>query len=135
MFSDGQSAHPDPGSLEENVQQQTWLMRLLRFGESIVIVVLVITALVGATFFVVGGFSIRAYSNRLFWGGIAAGLIGLLSSLAAAGATRLYKPPRRVPAQTGGQKVVTRRYGLAFRMCIVGMICTGASAVVGMLTR
>jgi hypothetical protein len=127
------------------MQDHEWVRDVARFFKNVFLFDAIILTLVGASFLIVGGLTLRTYGDRLFWGGIGAIILGGISIFAATGATQMYGLPSVFTAGADSRnvqdrmddlrKTIARRYGFAFRMCIVGSVCIGLSALIEVLTR
>jgi hypothetical protein len=121
-----------------------WL-RIWRYLWPILLITLGISLVVGLSFLFVGEFTWGAYSDRLFWDGIAAVLVGGLGLWAALGSYNTLGTPSVLTAPGDARiahervreylRMNARRYTFAFRMFAVGLICMVASALIEVLSR
>ena len=120
-----------------------WTVALWRFVRPSLIVVLVVVAGARLSFLVAGEFSLQAYTDRLFWGGIGVSLLGGLAVVASLGAYSTLGTPSiltapgdaRIAHSRVGEYLETnaRRYGFTIRMVLAGALCIGLSALVNVL--
>jgi len=125
---------------EESVFKGIW--RFLRF---VLIVVAVVFVVVGFSFLFWGEFSFQAYSGRLFWGGIAAILVGGFAVIASLGSYSTLGTPNVLTAPGDARvahsrivdhfKTNEKRYTFVFRMWAIGILCIAGSALVDILSR
>ena len=120
--------------------------KVWRYIWPLLIIWAAVVVLAALSFLVLKGeFTWSAYSNRLFWGGIAVVLVGgfavvsVLGSLNTMGISSVITAPgdARIAHEKIGEylKTNSRRYGFSFRMFIVGALCIGTSALVEVLSR
>ena len=120
--------------------------KVWRYIWPLLIIWAAVVVLAALSFLVLKGeFTWSAYSNRLFWGGIAVVLVGgfavvsVLGSLNTMGTPSVITAPgdARIAHEKIGEylKTNSRRYGFSFRMFIVGALCIGTSALVEVLSR
>lgn len=102
-----------------------------------------ICAFVGISFVLTGNFSFEAYSNRLFWIGIGAGILGglILIGIGLVGVgtgIRGLKDPgvARAMMEHDLQKRSEReeRYDMCIQMWVIGLTCIGLSVLIGALS-
>jgi len=127
------------------MEQDRWTRAVWRFARTVLIVCGVVVAGAALSFLVAGDFTFQAYSERLFWGGIGASLVGGFAVVAALGAYSTLGTPSvltapgdaRIAHSRVGEYLQTnaRRYGFTIRMILAGAICIGLSALVGLLGR
>jgi hypothetical protein len=125
---------------EESVGRRVW-----RFFVPVVILVPIIAIGAGVSFLFVGEFSARAYSDRLFWGGIGAAIIGGFAVVASLGAYNTLGTPSVLTAGSDSRIAHERvadylrmnagRYTFVLRMVLSGAICIGAAALVDFFAR
>jgi hypothetical protein len=125
------------------MEQEKWSKAAWRFLRVVLIVCGIVVAGAGLSFLVAGDFSWQAYSERLFWGGIAASLVGGFAVVAALGAYRTLGTPSVLTAPGDAPiahsrvadyfQTNARRYVFTLRMILAGAICIGLSALVGTL--
>jgi hypothetical protein len=127
------------------MEQDRWTKAVWRFARTVLIVCGVVVAGAALSFLVAGDFTFQAYSERLFWGGIGASLVGGFAVVAALGAYSTLGTPSvltapgdaRIAHSRVGEYLQTnaRRYAFTIRMILAGAICIGLSALVGLLGR
>jgi hypothetical protein len=125
---------------EESVLKGIW-----RFVVPVLVIVALVFVVAGASFLFWGEFSFLAYSGRLFWGGIAAILIGGFAVVASLGSYSSLGTPNVLTAPGDARvahsrmkdhfSVNEKRYSFVFRMWAIGILCIGASALVDVLSR
>ena len=111
------------------------------------VLIIVIIALLGAasTFLFWGDFTWRVYSDRLFWAGIGAIIIGGFAIWSALGSYTTLGTPNVLTAP-GDARIAharikdhlatnAKRYGVVGRFIVAGLICMAASALIEVLTR
>lgn len=117
-------------------------------GKFVGIVVGIVVLLVGAaglSFLRWGPFSLVAYSERVFWAGMGAMVLGGFAVFASMGAVQMYGIPSVFTAGADSrnfmdrfadvQRTVLARYRFSFVMFLVGMACVGVSALLEILSR
>jgi len=125
------------------MDQVKWTLALWRFLRPTLIASVIVVVGAGLSFLVAGEFSLQAYSDRLFWGGIGVGLLGGFAVVASLGAYSTLGTPSvltapadaRIAHSRVGEYLETnaRRYGFTIRMISAGVLCIGLSALVGLL--
>jgi len=119
-----------------------------RFIWPILVIVPVAALLAGATFVVwdkLGAFSARAYSDRLFWTGIALIVVGGVAIIASLGSYNTLGTPSIFTAGADARNAQARiqdhfnvnykRYSFVLRMFISGTLCITASALLELMSR
>jgi hypothetical protein len=125
---------------EESVLERVW-----RFLMPVLIAVAIVFVVAGTSFLFWGEFSFPAYSGRLFWGGIAAILVGGFVVVASLGSYSTLGTPSVLTAPGDARVAHSRivdhlrtnekRYSFVFRMWAIGILCIAASALVDVLSR
>jgi hypothetical protein len=125
------------------MEQERWTRGVWRFVRTVLIVSGIVVVGAALSFLVAGDFTFKAYSERLFWGGIGASLVGGFAVVAALGAYRTLGTPTVLTAPGDapiahsrvGEYLQTnaRRYMFTIRMILAGAICIGLSALVDVL--
>jgi hypothetical protein len=114
-----------------------------------ILVIFAAAAVVAATTFLIwdrlGAFSLRAYSDRLFWAGIGLIVIGGVAVIASLGSLYTLGTPSVLTAGADARnaqsriedhfRVNSKRYSFVFRMVFSGALCIAGSAVLEILTR
>jgi hypothetical protein len=121
------------------------LVKIWRFFRPVLIIDLVLLIVVGVSFLFARPFSVRAYSDRLFWGGIVAILVGGIGVFASFGSYSTLGTPSVVTAPGDARIAHERirehirmnagRYSFIGRMFTSGAICITISAILEILTR
>jgi hypothetical protein len=122
------------------MQIKTILKKVLVFLRSIALVDLVISLLVAFSFVLTGNFSFVAYSERLFWTGLAVTILAAMVALASMfsgssfGIPAIIRRPeeaKRFLARFGDMRAeVEKRQNLSIQMFFIGLGCIGVSALV-----
>jgi hypothetical protein len=109
------------------------------------VVIVIGLAVAAATFLVWEGFTVRAFSSRLFWIGIGMIVLGGVSALSAASSYSTLGTPSihtagadaRIAHERIGEtmKANLRRYAFSTRMFVSGIACISISAAIEILTR
>jgi hypothetical protein len=119
-----------------------------RFVWPVFVIVTVAALLAAATFVVwdqLGAFSARAYSDRLFWAGIALIVVGGFVVVSSLGSYTTLGTPSVLTAGPDARNaqariqdhfdVNSKRYSFVFRMFASGLLCIAISALVEIATR
>jgi hypothetical protein len=124
------------------MQQERWTQSLWRFLRPALLASAIVVVGAALSFLIVGEFSIQAYSERLFWGGIGLSLLGGFAVVAALGAYSTLGTPSvltapadaRIAHSRVGEYLQTnaRRYAFTIRMILAGASCIAMSALVGL---
>ncbi len=127
------------------MEESSFGMRVWRFFLPLLIIWVAIVALIALSFLFWGEFTFKAYSDRLFWGGIAAIVVGGFVVVSALGSYSTLGTPSVLTAPADARiaheriweymKTNAGRYTFTFRMFIVGALCIGTSALVEVLSR
>jgi hypothetical protein len=116
-----------------------------RFLLPVLMIAAAIIAGAALTFLWWGPFSFQAYSDRLFWGGIGAIVVGGIAVWAALGSYQTLGTPSVLTASGDARiaherireyiKMNSGRYGFVFRAFSVGLICLVGAALTDILSR
>ena len=116
-----------------------------RFMMPVLIAAGLIVVGVAVSFVWWGPFSFRAYSDRLFWGGIGSMLVGGFVVVASLGSYRTLGTPSILTAPGDAPIAAERireyiktnsgRYGFIFRALSVGALCMVVASLVDVLSR
>lgn len=127
------------------MEKPSVLLIAWRFLMPVLLIALAALAITGGTFFFWGEFSLRAYSDRLFWAGIAAIMVGGFTTWSALGSYSTLGTPNVLTAPGDARiahgrvkehlEMNARRYGFILRWFVAGGICMLISALVETLTR
>ena len=127
------------------MEEESVLLRIWRYMMPVLIAVAVVFVLAGASFLFWGEFSFPAYSDRLFWGGIAAILVGGFAVVASLGSYSTLGTPSVLTAPGDARVAHSRivdhfrtnekRYTFVFRMWAIGILCIAVSALVDVFSR
>ena len=114
-----------------------------RFFRVPLIVVVAIAIGAAISFLIAGTFSVDAYADRVFWGGIGAILVGGFAVVASLGAYSTLGTPNvltagsdaRIAHERVGEYLRTNagRYMFSIRMLMAGLACIALSALIGTL--
>jgi hypothetical protein len=128
---------------EQGIGSQIW-----RFFLTVLIVTAVAALLAGTTFLLLhrlGPFSLRAYSDRLFWAGITLIVLGGFAVVASLGSLKTVGTPSVLTAGADARNAQSRiqdhfnvnskRTGFVMRMLLSGVLCIALSALIEVLTR
>jgi hypothetical protein len=123
-----------------SVGMQAW-----RYLKPTLIIVAAALLITGGTFFFWGGFTWRTYSDRLFWAGIGAVVVGGIATWSALGSYSTLGTPNVLTAPGDARiahsrvaehiKMNAKRYTASIRWLAAGAICMVISALVEILTR
>lgn len=121
------------------------LSRVWRFVRPLLIAIVAVLGLVALSFAVRGPFSLRAYSDRLFWAGIIVIVSSLPVGIASLGSYSTSGTPSVMTAGPDARiahariaeymRANAKRYLLVVRIAPVGIACVGLSALIEVLTR
>jgi hypothetical protein len=127
------------------VEKQEILLGIWRYLRFVLLTTLAILIATALSFLIWGPFTFPKYSERLFWAGIGAVIVGgmaiwaALGSYSTLGTPSILTAPGDAPIATwriGEQlRMNARRYGFSFRMAAVGILCIALSALIEVLTR
>ena len=116
-----------------------------RFFKPVLIILAVALLGTGGTFFAWGEFTLRAYSDRLFWASIGVILVGGFAVWSALGSYTTLGTPSVLTAPGDARIAHSRvkehmamnakRYAVVLRFFVAGIICMGTSALMEVLTR
>ena len=128
---------------KKGIGSQIW-----RFTWPVLVIVAVAALLAGLTFVFwdkLGAFSTRAYSDRLFWAGIALIVVGGFVVVSSLGSYTTLGTPSVLTAGPDARNaqariqdhfnVNSKRYGFVFRMFVSGLLCIAGSALIEILSR
>jgi hypothetical protein len=115
------------------------------FLRPVLVIVLAVAIGAGLSFLIWGPFSLRAYSDRLAYGGMGAIVVGGFAIVASLSAYRTLGTPSvftagsdsRIATERIGEylRMNAKRYSFVFRMLAVGVICLVGSALIELLSR
>lgn len=125
------------------MDQVKWSLATWRFLRPTLIAVVAVVVGARLSFLLAGEYSVQAYSDRLFWGGIGVGLLGGFAVVASLGAYSTLGTPNVLTAP-GDARIAhsrvadyletnARRYGFTIRMILASALCIGLSALVNVL--
>jgi hypothetical protein len=130
------------------MKEQGTMAQIWRFVWTVLIIAAAAAVLAAASFWVVNkqqDFTLRAYSDRLFWAGIGLTAIGGFTVVASVGSLYTTGTPSVLTAGADARNAQSRlqdhfsvnskRYTFIFRMVASGAICLAASALIEVLTR
>jgi hypothetical protein len=128
-------------------KQETFSL-IWRFVWPTLIIAAAATLLAGATFLIWGqlsDLSIRSYSDRLFWAGIALIVVGGVAIVASIGSFRTLGTPSVFTAGADARNAQSRiqdhfnvnakRYTFVLRFLASGVLCIAISALIEVLSR
>jgi hypothetical protein len=129
------------------MKEQKSLYQVWRSIWPILVIVAVAALVAGATFVwnKLGAFSLRAFSDRLFWAGIALIAIGGISAVASFGSYQTLGTPSVFTAGADARNAQSRiqdhfrtnakRYRFVLRMALSGALCMAISALLEVASR
>ena len=127
------------------MEKPSVLFSAWRFLMPVLLIVLAALLLTAATFFAWGEFSLRAYSDRLFWASIGVILLGGVAVWSALGSYSTLGTPNvltapgdaRIAHERVKEHIATnaKRYTVVLRMFVSGALCMAISALVEIVTR
>ncbi|MBL7199808.1 MAG: hypothetical protein ISS56_06635 [Anaerolineae bacterium] len=116
-----------------------------KFLKPVLLVDLGLFLLVGGSFLLRGEFTFAAYSERLFWAGMAAVVVGGFGVWASLGSYSTLGTPSILTASGDAQiahsriaehmQTNSKRYTFVFRMFATGLVCMVSAALIDMLSR
>ena len=116
-----------------------------RFLKPILLVDLGLFLLVGGSFLLTGEFTFTAFSDRLFWAGIGAVIVGGFGVWASLGSYRTLGTPSILTASGDApiahsriaeyMRTNSKRYTFTFRMFTIGFVCIVSAALIEILSR
>jgi hypothetical protein len=127
------------------VRRKAVVAAIWRHLRPVLLVDLGLFLLVGGSFLLTGEFTLSAFSDRLFWAGIGAVIVGGFGVWASLGSYQTLGTPSVFTAAGDAPiahariaeyiRTNSKRYAFTFRMFAVGFVCMVLAALIEILSR